>query len=883
MNIGLVLYTIIIRPIELLFEFIFASVYINTLNIVLSIIVLSLTVNLLVLPLYYRADVIQKKENEKKKSINQWEKHIKKSFKGDEQFMMLQTYYRQNDYKPYRTINNVLPLLLEIPFFIAAYHFLSNLNTVEGISLWKISDLSAPDALLNISGNSINILPIIMTLINIISLEVYGSDNGVKNKIQMYVLAGAFLFILYKSPAILCIYWILNNIFSLFKNIVYKIVCYKKKKQNSDGEIKTIDLSVSKNDKGHILLFFLTAFFIILYAGAYIPSKIISSSPEDFIDKSFINNPSHYVLYNILIYFGIFVFWFGIVYYLSSQKYRYFFMKLIIILACIFVVDYLFMNDQGRMNKYFVYENYSFTSMFKIITNLIYIVGISVIIHFVVKKWSTFLFYPLIMALCVLTIAVVINIWNINNSYTTKKEIIESYNEDMEIHLSKEGKNVVVIMMDRMISQFIPYYVNENPELLNEFSGFTYYPNTVSLGSATITGSPGIYGGYEYIPQETNKRSDMFLKDKQNEALKVMPVLFHNNGFNVRVSDPTYANYDWIPDLSIYSEYPDIITSISIGRLNDNNENYNVAEMSKRNLFFNSMLNVSPSLFKDVIYRNGSYNNPNRNYGISYQTKVNKHMAYGISDVFYDSYNVLDKLDDLTVIEENDSNNFFMMSNDTTHELSLLQEPNYEPLMYIDNRWYDENHSVRKDVYGNEINFFEDRNDTRDSIRVDDYQMGMAAMMRFGEWMNYLKNEGVYDNTRIIIVSDHSADEYLDERFTYHLYYENGRKVSADLMRFQCTLLVKDFDSYDFIFDSEFMTNADVPSLACDCIIKDSINPFTGQKITSDYKNQNELQLNYTDNVFTETNNGYTFLPEHWFSVHDNIFDINNWKYLGYY
>ena len=52
-----------------------------------------------------------------------------------------------------------------------------------------------------------------------------------------------------------------------------------------------------------------------------------------------------------------------------------------------------------------------------------------------------------------------------------------------------------------------------------------------------------LFGGYEYTPMEMNKRSDETLMSKQNEALKVMPVLFDENDFEVTVCDPTYANY----------------------------------------------------------------------------------------------------------------------------------------------------------------------------------------------------------------------------------------------------------------------------------------------------------------------------------------------------
>ena len=64
------LYTIIIRPLELLFELIFAQ----AMGIIrkgpgVAIIVLSLIINILVLPLYNRADKMQEEENQKAKSL----------------------------------------------------------------------------------------------------------------------------------------------------------------------------------------------------------------------------------------------------------------------------------------------------------------------------------------------------------------------------------------------------------------------------------------------------------------------------------------------------------------------------------------------------------------------------------------------------------------------------------------------------------------------------------------------------------------------------------------------------------------------------------------------------------------------------------------------
>ena len=59
--------------------------------------------------------------------------HIKRVFSGDENMMILQTYYRQNNYKPTDALRGSVSLLLEIPFFMAAYQFLSHLKILEGV------------------------------------------------------------------------------------------------------------------------------------------------------------------------------------------------------------------------------------------------------------------------------------------------------------------------------------------------------------------------------------------------------------------------------------------------------------------------------------------------------------------------------------------------------------------------------------------------------------------------------------------------------------------------------------------------------------------------------------------------------------------------------
>ena len=214
-----ILDTLFLKPLYLLFEVVYVMANKVVGNPGVSIIVLSLFMNFLVLPLYIRADKIQEEERALERKLQKGVDHIKRTFSGDERMMMFQTYYRQNHYKPVYVLRSAVSLFLQIPFFIAAYRFLSGLQLLSGVSFGPISDLGKPDGMLQIAGMSINVLPVIMTIINLVSCVIFTKGSPLKEKIQLYVMALFFLVFLYASPAGLVFYWTLNNVFSLVKTI----------------------------------------------------------------------------------------------------------------------------------------------------------------------------------------------------------------------------------------------------------------------------------------------------------------------------------------------------------------------------------------------------------------------------------------------------------------------------------------------------------------------------------------------------------------------------------------------------------------------------------------------------------------------------------------
>lgn len=210
---------IILLPLELLLQVIFEFSYTLTHNYGVSLILLSIIVSTILLPLYALADKWKESETAHQHSMKQDLDTIKKHYAGQEKYYAIRACHRIYHYHPLMSLKVSLGFLIQIPFFLAAYHLLSHYTAYQGVSfLGIINDLSMPDSLL---GN-INILPILMTVCNLVAAIVYASsaknkDDELKNFIQLLLLSLFFMIVLYNAPSGLLIYWTTNNIYALIK------------------------------------------------------------------------------------------------------------------------------------------------------------------------------------------------------------------------------------------------------------------------------------------------------------------------------------------------------------------------------------------------------------------------------------------------------------------------------------------------------------------------------------------------------------------------------------------------------------------------------------------------------------------------------------------
>ena len=864
------LFLLFIEPLRLLFEVVYFYAYKLTSNCGLSIIAMSLVVNFLLLPLYFRADKLEKEQNDKKKKMEPWVNRIKKNFKGDERIMMLQAYYKENNYKSTDVFKESVSLFLQIPFFIAAYSFLSGLQMLHGVSLGPIADLGLPDGLIPVGSLHINLLPILMTVINIISGFIYSEKGHFKDKIKLILIALVFLVLLYGSPSGLVFYWTLNNLFSLIKNVVVHI---RKPKAAKAKETKNKAFAESTSLIG------LSLAILASLSGLMIPSDVIVQNPQEMVNLFSANShtPVLYLINSCLVAIGLFLIWIPLFCYLTKEKTAKAVSFIAPILALNGIVNYVLFNvNFGLLTKKLIYENPMVYEMNDVFLDLMADISVALAISLLVMRYRKTLKYILLVAAIAVSVVGVKNVIKSNGIIADHTYFNDTKPEDISVPMTTTGENVVVIMMDRMMGTYIPYIFNERPDVAAQFDGFTMYPNVLSYGGHTNFAAPALFGGYEYTPARINARSDELLVDKHNEALRVMPTIFADNGWRVSVGDPSYANYEWIPDVSIYDDNENINAFLLAGTFDgrsdllvDAGERFEFR--MQRNLFCYGLMKTMPCLIQPAFYADGTYDYIDHYYeGYVDNSYVGTsfHFQIGVYDEYIQHYEALNAIPEVIEITDDPQNCFFMFANGTTHEVCVLQEPEYQPAPMADNTDYDAAHEDRFTVDGITL-------DVNSDFQVyAHYECNMAACIELGQFFDFLRANDLWENTRIIIVSDHgyNLQQYAPLMMTDPDF--NVQEVNP-------ILLIKDFGSNSgFTICNDFMTNADTPFLTMNGIIDNPVNPFTGNPITAYDKSEDHL-IYLSEQWNVNYNNGTQFNddPEgYWMRFNgDNVFDNANW------
>lgn len=196
-------------------------------NYGVSILLLTCCVSLFLYPLSFKSLKSMRKLQELHPHIEKVRaQHKDNPHKLNKEIMEI---YRRYNVNP---MSGCLPILLQMPIFIALYQTLMRSVELKGASFLWIKDLSMPDAAFRIPvnlpllGNAINILPILMIGAMIVQQKIsqvktINTAQTEQQRIMGMLMPVVMGFVFYSLPSGLVLYWLTNTILTTSLQFIF--------------------------------------------------------------------------------------------------------------------------------------------------------------------------------------------------------------------------------------------------------------------------------------------------------------------------------------------------------------------------------------------------------------------------------------------------------------------------------------------------------------------------------------------------------------------------------------------------------------------------------------------------------------------------------------
>ena len=198
----------VVRDIARVLLFVFVAAHEYVPNYGTLIILFALVVKILVYPLTHKSYESASKMQEIQPKVAA----LREKYKNDSQRLSKETMslYKEEGVNP---LGGCLPLLLQMPIFIALYQVFS--NTIElrqaNFVAW-ISDLSVPDELM-VLGFSLHVLPVLMAAAMFFQSKMTMKDP--KQAMLVYMMPAVMVFIMWNFSSGLVLYWTVFNVLTI--------------------------------------------------------------------------------------------------------------------------------------------------------------------------------------------------------------------------------------------------------------------------------------------------------------------------------------------------------------------------------------------------------------------------------------------------------------------------------------------------------------------------------------------------------------------------------------------------------------------------------------------------------------------------------------------
>ena len=184
-------------------------------NYGIAIIIVTILMRILIFPLTLK----QEKSMKKMKEIQPEVDKIREKYKDDPQTLNQKTMeiYKENNVNP---MGGCLPILIQMPIFVALYYaFVGNTIPADATFLWF--NLKQPDHFMKLGTFTVNLLPILNTLVTFIQqkimMGVQPQDKNNPMSSMLYTMPLMMLFIFYNMPSGVTLYYLVSGILSVIQ------------------------------------------------------------------------------------------------------------------------------------------------------------------------------------------------------------------------------------------------------------------------------------------------------------------------------------------------------------------------------------------------------------------------------------------------------------------------------------------------------------------------------------------------------------------------------------------------------------------------------------------------------------------------------------------
>jgi hypothetical protein len=385
-------------------------------------------------------------------------------------------------------------------------------------------------------------------------------------------------------------------------------------------------------------------------------------------------------------------------------------------------------------------------------------------------------------------------------------------NESGIISFSKDKKNIVLFIADGAQGWYMNEIIRENPELEQVYDGFIWYPNALSTSNFTYSSVPAMMCGNDFTIENLNKDNTKSITQKITDVTKLFLKNIKKEGYNFTSTKLKYSKID-TESFDTYLSSWHSTWSKKIG-LNKQEEIWYTR------LCENALFSCSPLFLKAKIYNNRQWIfNGDTDVNL---TELNK----------YNFVKVLPKI-----------------SNTASDKPSFI---------YI--------HSMFTHVPWNFIT-----EDNKLEREVSPYKTQKWFTNEFTNWIKWMKDNGVYNNTKIILVSDHgpSWSHYTKKiENDFPVEWNTNFKMSyQEYLRLNPLILIKDYYRNGTLkTDGRLMSNADTYAIA-----------FDKNDPTKIDSSSRTLRTYYTW-WHKDLHDRVEYSIKHQYEVTDYIFDLKNWN-----